>query len=291
MADHQSTVDAKTGVSTTGHEWDDIRELNNPLPRWWLWVFYVTIVWSVLYWVVYPAWPLITSQTNGIFGWNSRAAVVEELSALQSKRAELGTKLAAASVKDIENDPKLLSFARAWAKPMFAENCGPCHGQGAQGAKGYPNLNDDDWVWGGTAEAIEQTIRYGIRNENGQSRQGNMPAFGRDGLIAKADIPAIADYVRSLSGLPTEKGIDLAKGAKLFAENCASCHGEKGEGNQDMGALNLTDQIWLYGSDRATIMEGIQNGRGGVMPAWANRLDDTTIKALTVYVHTLGGGK
>jgi cytochrome c oxidase cbb3-type subunit 3 len=174
---------------------------------------------------------------------------------------------------------------------VFGENCGPCHGAGAAGAKGYPNLNDDDWLWGGKLDQIVQTIRHGARSTDDAGRQGSMPAFGRDNLIERADISAVADYVRSLSGLPTPANADLARGNKVFADNCAACHGPDGKGNRDLGAPNLTDAIWLHGPDRAVIIEGLINGRGGVMPPWAARLDDTTIKALAVFVHQLGGGE
>ena len=185
----------------------------------------------------------------------------------------------------------MLTTARALGKAAFGTNCAPCHGQGAQGGRNYPNLNDDQWLWGGTLEQIHQTISYGIRNEHDQSRQGPMPAFGRDGIIPKADIPVIAAYVVTLSGRKPEGSFDLAKGQKLFAENCAACHGDQGKGNPEVGSPNLTSNIWLYGGDQKTIEETITNGRGGVMPAWTGRLDPATIKALAVYVHTLGGGQ
>lgn len=282
-------VDAVTGVATTGHSWDDIQELNNPLPRWWLWTFYLTIVWSIAYCLAYPAWPLVSSYTKGILGWHSREAVEADLAALKELRSGMTAKLAEASLEDIKNDPELFAFARAQGKASFGDNCAPCHGAGGGGAKGYPNLNDDDWLWGGSLEQIQQTILYGARSTSDQGHSGSMPAFGRDGMLKREEISQVADYVRSLSGLPTEKGVDLAAGAKIFAENCAACHGDQGQGMQEMGAPNLTDQIWLFGSDKAAIMEGLNNGRGGVMPAWHGRLDDTTIKALTLYVHSLGG--
>jgi len=283
-------VDAITGVATTGHSWDDIQELNNPLPRWWLWMFYGTIVWAIAYCLAYPAWPLVSSYTKGLLGWHSREAIEVELAALKDLRSGMTAKLAEASLEDIKNDPELFAFARAQGKASFGDNCAPCHGAGGGGAKGYPNLNDDDWLWGGTLEQIQQTILYGARSTSDQGHSGSMPAFGRDGMLKREEISQVADYVRSLSGLPTEKGVDVAAGARIFAENCAACHGDKGQGMQEMGAPNLTDQIWLFGSDKATIVEGLNNGRGGVMPAWHGRLDETTIKALTLYVHSLGGG-
>lgn len=290
MSDH-TEIDAVSGTSTTGHEWDGIKELNTPLPRWWLLTFYATIIWAIGYWVVYPAWPMVTGYTAGLFGYSSRANVAVDLAALEKLRGEKMAALATIPVGDIEKDPALLALARARGKAAFGDNCAPCHGTGAAGAKGFPNLNDDDWLWGGKIDQIMQTIEFGARSGHAKAHEGNMLAFGKDGVLKPDEIVTVANYVRSLSGLPTRQGYDKAKGEKIFAENCAACHGEQGKGNQELGAPNLTDKIWLYGSDEATVIETITNGRGGVMPAWATRLDTPTIKALAVYVHSLGGGK
>jgi cytochrome c oxidase cbb3-type subunit 3 len=291
VAEERKEIDPVTGTATTGHEWDGLRELNTPLPRWWLWLFYATIVWSVGYWIVYPAWPLVSGATEGILGWNTRSAVVADLERLQQQRGPMVASLASASLAEIVNDPKLLDFARAQGRVAFADNCAPCHGAGGGGAKGYPNLNDDDWLWGGTLQQIEQTIVHGVRSGDEKARIGDMPAFGRDGILKADQISAVVSYVRSLSGLANEPGADLALGKKVFAENCVACHGEEGKGNKEVGSANLTDGIWLYGSDRQTITQTVFNGRGSVMPAWGGRLDEPTIKALTVYVHTFGGGE
>ena len=284
-------VDAVSGVSTTGHEWDGIRELNNPLPRWWLWSFYLTILWAVAYWIVYPAWPLVTTHTKGLFGYSSRANVAQELTDLQALRGAMGAQVAKASLEQIVANPEMLAFARAQGRAAFGDNCAPCHGVGAAGSVGFPNLNDDDWLWGGKLADIQQTITHGIRNADPNSRQGNMPAFGRDGLLKRPEVTAVSAYVQKLAGATPDPKIDLALGQKVWAENCAACHGDEGKGNRDMGAPSLVDRIWLFGADRATIEEGVWNGRGSVMPAWAGRLDEGTIKALTVYVHSLGGGE
>jgi cytochrome c oxidase cbb3-type subunit 3 len=291
VADEKKQIDAITGTATTGHEWDGLQELNTPLPRWWLYMFYATILWAIGYWVVYPAWPLITNSTQGLLGWHTRTAIVEDLAALKAQRGPMMEKLAAASIDGIAADPQLSDFARAVGRVAFADNCAPCHGSGGGGGKGYPNLNDDDWIWGGKLADIEQTIRHGARSGDDKGRQGNMPAFGRDGILKPEQISTVADYVRSLSGLPVEQGVDLAAGKKLFADNCAASHGEDANGNREVGSLNLTDKIWLYGSDKQSIVHTITSGRAGVMPNWGGRLDEPTLKSLVVYVWSFGGGE
>ncbi len=276
---------------TTGHEWDGIEELNTPLPRWWVWIFYATIVWSIGYWVVYPSWPLISSYTSGTFGWSSRASVHEELDSLKKLRAPLIARLEKAKIEEILSNPDLLALARAQGRVTFQDNCAGCHGVGATGARGYPNLNDDEWLWGGTPEEIIASITYGIRSGHPKEHSGTMPSFGRDGSLKMEEIVAVAEYVRTLSGLKPADKVDLKVGANVFKAQCVVCHSENGKGRRDVGAPDLTDGIWLYGSDQKTIVEGIFHGRGGVMPAWADRLDAITIKALAAYIHSLGGGK
>ena len=290
MAEHGEFAQV-SGKTTTGHEWDGIKELNTPLPRWWVITFYLTIIRSFGYWIVYPAWPMVTGFTTGVLQYSSRADVAVELANLEKIRGDKMVALGAASLADIEKDPALLALARARGKTVFGDNCAACHGSGAAGAKGFPNLNDDDWLWGGSLDQIMQTIQYGARSGHAQTHEGQMLAFGKDGTLKKEEIVTVANYVRSLSGLPTRQGYDAKAGAKIFADNCTVCHGDAGKGNQDVGAPNLTDKIWLYGSDEATIIETVTNGRAGVMPAWVGRLDPSTIKAMAVYVHSLGGGK
>jgi cytochrome c oxidase cbb3-type subunit III len=291
MTDHSEDIDSVSGTSTTGHQWDGIKELNTPLPRWWIYTFYLTIVWAIGYWVVYPAWPLLTRNTRGVLNYSSRADVAVELANLEKIRGEKMAALATASLADIEKDPALLTLARARGKTVFGDNCAPCHGSGAAGAKGYPNLNDDEWLWGGSLDQIMQTIQYGVRSGHPKMHEGQMLAFGKDGVLKPDQIVNVANYVRSLSGLPTQAGYDAAAGKKIFAENCTACHGDNAKGNQELGAPDLTDKIWLYGADEATLIETITNGRSGVMPAWEGRLDPVTLKAMAVYVHSLGGGK
>jgi cytochrome c oxidase cbb3-type subunit III len=284
-------LDAVTGRETTGHEWDDIRELNNPLPRWWLIVLYATIVWSLGYWVVYPSWPLVSDYTRGLFGYSQRAAVIAEVEAARKVRGVQGQALADASLEEIRSSPELLKLALANGKAAFGDNCASCHGTGAGGRIGYPNLQDDEWLWGGSLRSIHETIRVGARAGHADTRQGEMLAFGRDGILKRQEIEAVANYVLSLSGQAFNPKLKLEEGSKIFAANCAGCHGEAAKGNQETGAPDLTDAIWLYGSAPEQVITTVSNGRKGVMPAWETRLDPVTVKSLAVYIHSLSGGQ
>jgi cytochrome c oxidase cbb3-type subunit 3 len=284
-------IDDVSGTATTGHKWDGIEELNTPLPRWWVWTFWLTVIWGIGYTIVYPAWPTLNGYTAGLFGWSSRTQLANEVADLQTTRGAILDKIKAAPLDKIESDPELLAGARMIGKVAFATNCASCHGAGGQGAKGYANLNDDDWIWGGKLADIEQTIEHGVRwDADKATRSSAMPAFGRDGILTQEQISIVADHVRTYAEAP-DSDAPTAEGEKLYAENCAACHGVEGKGNPEMGAPALYDSIWLYGADKPTVVARIVNGGGGVMPAWNGRLDDTTIKALTVYVHSLGGGQ
>ena len=289
MADHKH-VDEVSGVETTGHEWDGIRELNNPLPRWWLWTFYATIVWALAYTIWYPAWPLISSATTGLSGWSSRADLRASLADAKAAQTDRLAQLEQMEVADILANDDLRTFAAAGGKAAFKVNCVQCHGSGAQGAPGYPNLNDDDWIWGGSIDAIHQTIAYGVRQNNDETRIAEMPAFGRDELLDRSQIDQVAWYVMKLSG----QEADAAKaetGATVYAENCAACHGDAGEGLPETGAPRLADQLWLYGGTHADIVAQLSNPKHGVMPAWGERLGPGAVKQLAVYVHGSGGGQ
>jgi len=284
-------IDHVTGVETTGHVWDgDLKELNKPLPKWWLYVLYATIIWSIGYWILYPAWPTLHGYTKGILDYSPRAEVAEELAAAKAKQAKYLDEIAAKSLDEIATDQELLPFVMAGGAAVFGDNCGPCHGKGGGGAAGYPNLNDDDWLWGGKLEDVEQTILYGIRSGHPETRDMAMPRFGIDEMLKPAEIADTTQYILSFSDKATD-AVAAEKGKSLYADNCAACHGEDGKGNIELGAPNLTDNIWLFGSAPAEIAETIRTGRGGVMPHWTGRLDPATIKMLTVYVHSLGGGK
>ncbi|HEX6102388.1 MAG TPA: cytochrome-c oxidase, cbb3-type subunit III [Alphaproteobacteria bacterium] len=282
--------DAVTGRETTGHEWDGIKELNTPLPKWWVYVFIATIVWSFGYWVVYPAWPGISGYTKGLIGYNTRASLDETLQAASEARRQWTDRIAAASVEEIAADPELLAYSVAGGRTLFAENCAPCHGAGGEGAPGYPNLADDSWMWGGQLAAIEQTIRYGVRSGHESARVSEMPRFGLDGLLERGQISDVAEHVLSLSGASTDAAA-AARGATVYAENCASCHGDAGAGHRELGAPALNDAIWLYAGDKAGIEQQVAKPRHGVMPTWSGRLDEVSIKLLSVYVHSLGGGE
>ena len=283
--------DEVSGTETTGHEWDGIKELNTPLPRWWLWTFYGTVIWGLGYTIAYPAWPLINGATPGVLGYTSRGELAETVNtAKEAQKADLD-KIAAASVDQILADENLRTFAAAGGEAAFKVNCVQCHGSGAAGSPGYPNLNDNDWIWGGTAEQIHVTLQNGIRQAgNADTRDSMMPAFGADGLLDATQIGQVANYVISLSGGQADAAAAEA-GKQLYADNCASCHGDDGKGMRDLGAPNLTDAIWLYGGTVEAVMAQIHKPRHGVMPAWSGRLDEATIKQLAVFVHTRGGGE
>ena len=282
-------VDALTGTETTGHEWDGIRELNTPLPKWWLWVFYATIAWALVYSILFPSWPWLSGYYKGVLGYTNRGQFAERTAAFEASRVAWTDKIAAASLQQINDDPQLLEIAVAGGRTVFANNCAPCHGTSGVGRQpGYPALVDDDWGWGGTLDDIYTTVQHGIRNAaDSEARVSQMPAFGADGILTPKQIDAVADHVLALSG----QGKDNPEGAAIYADNCVACHGELGKGEPTLGAPNLTDQIWLYGGTKPAIVAQIAKPRQGVMPPWHNRLSDVEIKEATIYVHSLGGGQ
>ena len=277
-------------VRTTGHEWDGIEEWNNPLPKWWVYTFYACIIWAIGYWIVYPAWPTVSSYTMGYLGYSQRAQVNKDIATAKERTAVFSEKIAEGDFETIKADPELLSFALAGGQAAFGDNCAPCHGRGAQGYVGYPNLRDDAWLWGGSIDGIQQTILHGIRSDDPKTRMSMMPAFGELGMLNREQISDTAEYVMSLSG--NEQDAEAAaRGQELYATNCAACHGPDGAGNQALGAPDLTDELWLYGGDKDTLVETITYSRAGMMPAFSERLDPATIKKLAIYVHSLGGGQ
>ncbi len=289
MAEHR--IDEATGTGFVGHEWDGIEELDTPMPRWWLWTLYACIAFAIGYVIAYPALPGLTGATPGILGWTSHGELSKELAAEQRRLGPTRNAIAATSMAGLLGNPKLLHAAEEGGRAAFKVHCVQCHGSGAAGSKGYPNLNDDDWLWGGDVDAIHTTLVNGIRQPgNDATRLSQMPAFGRDGILTAPQIQDIVSYVRTLSGREAASA-SSANGLALFSQNCAVCHGADGKGNRTLGAPNLTDGIWLYGGDRATLTMTINNARYGVMPAWGQRLDPVTVKMLAAYVHGLGGGE
>ncbi len=276
---------------TTGHSWDGIEEFDNPMPRWWLWTLYATIIWAVGYTIAYPAWPMINSATAGLLGWSSRAAVAEQIAAVEEGNASINAQLVEVALTSIPDNAELDTYAVSAGGAVFRTWCAQCHGSGAAGAKGYPNLLDDDWLWGGDIEAIYNTVAHGIRNEDDEdARYSEMPAFGRDEILEPEQVDQVVNYVMSLSGTPQDASM-VAAGAEVYADNCVACHGEDGTGDREQGAPNLADAIWLYGGDYDSLTATVHGSRFGVMPAWTNRLTEAQIRAVSVYVHQLGGGE
>ena len=277
--------------NTTGHEWDGIEEFDNPMPRWWLWTLYLTIIWAIGYTIAYPAWPMINQATTGVLGWSTRADVAAEIAAVEESNAAINAKLASVELTAITSDAELNGYAASAGNAVFMTWCAQCHGSGAAGAKGYPNLLDDDWLWGGDMESIHATITHGIRNEDSDdARYSEMPAFGRDELLEPGEIDQVVNFVMSLSG-DAQDATKVADGAVVFEDNCSSCHAEDGTGDREQGAPNLADAIWLYGGDYDALSETVNSSRYGGMPAWNTRLTEWQIRAVTAYVHQLGGGE
>ncbi len=272
---------------TTGHEWDEISEYNIPAPRWWLIVWVICIIWSFGYWIFYPTWPVKEGNTKGSLNWSKFSQLTEAQKEIEAKKSVFVEKISKLSLEEIKEDKPLMEFALNAGSVAFRENCAACHGQGAAGANGYPNLKDDDWLWGGKLEDIYQTLLYGIRSGHDKARNNQMPSFGLGKILKKNEINAVVEYVLSLSG----KAEINKQGEEIFKANCVACHGAAGLGNRELGAPNLTDQIWLYGEKKEDVFYTIYYARAGVMPYWKERLSDETIKELTLYVHSLGGGE
>jgi cytochrome c oxidase cbb3-type subunit 3 len=284
-------IDEPTGTHTVGHEWDGIEELDTPMPRWWLWTFYATVIWGIAYTVFYPAWPMLSSATAGTLGWSSRGQLESEMAAEAERRAPIISAIAATDIAALPANAELMQAAVEGGRAAFRVHCVQCHGTGAAGSPGYPNLNDDDWVWGGDIGAIHYSIVHGIRNpDHAETRMSMMPAFGRDGILTSAQVQDVVSHLRVISG--QEQTSPLAtNGAALYATNCAVCHGPTGAGDRTLGAPRLNDGIWLYGGSREALTATVTNARQGVMPRWGHRLDDATVKMLAAYVHSLGGGE
>ncbi|GAA4641620.1 cytochrome-c oxidase, cbb3-type subunit III [Pontixanthobacter gangjinensis] len=281
-------IDEPTGTEFVGHEWDGIEELDTPMPRWWVWSYYACIVWAIGYVILYPAWPLLEKGTEGVLGWTSRGQFAAEMQTEADRRAPIVAALASIPIEKLPENAANMREAISGGAAAFKVNCVQCHGAGAAGSKGYPNLNDDDWIWGGDLKAIETTLVHGIRwGGSRETRLSYMPAFGRDGMLTQAQISDVTKHVMSLG----ENGAANQKGAEIYAAQCASCHGPSGTGDRKLGAPNLADAIWLYGGSRAEIEQQIYAPAHGVMPGWKDRLDPVTITMLAAYIHSRGGGE
>ncbi len=289
QATPESGDDIAPGPDTTGHEWDGIKEYNNPMPRWWLWTMYATIVWGIAYAIAYPSWPLITKATPGLLGYTARGALEEDIRRFNASNAPLDEALVRMELDQVQSDTNLYAYALRGGAAVFRNHCSQCHGSGAAGAAGYPNLLDDDWLWGGSEDAIRYTVAHGVRNENDEdARFSQMPAYGE--FLETEEIDNLVEYVLSLSGQDHRVEMAVA-GSELFAEQCSACHGDAGLGNQEEGAPNLTDAIWLFGGGRDEIRHSIDSSRYGVMPNWNERLTESQIRQVSLYVHQLGGGE
>jgi cytochrome c oxidase cbb3-type subunit III len=287
---HDPQAKLKAGeVETTGHNWDGITELNNPLPRWWVLTFYGCIIWAIGYSILMPAWPTLSGNTKGLLGASDRHEVGVAVRALEASRAPMLTRLHATPLQNVAADKELSQFAQEAGRVIFAQNCSTCHGAGGQGAKGYPSLVDDVWLWDGSLQGIRTTLQYGIRTDHPNTRYNQMPSFGRDKLLEPAQITDVTNYVMTLASMPADKAA-AARGAAIYTTNCVACHGPQGKGDMALGAPNLTDKEWLYGGTPAEIEQQIYLGRGGVMPTMSQRLDPATLDAVAIYVHSLGGG-
>ncbi|HEY9079257.1 cytochrome-c oxidase, cbb3-type subunit III [Magnetovibrio sp.] len=282
--------DEVSGTDTTGHEWDGIKELNTPMPRWWLWTFYATILFSAVWWVLYPSWPTLNNYWKGTLNYSSRVDLTNDLQARDQARSKWTKQFAALPITEIVKDSQLREFAMAGGKVIFADNCAPCHGSQGRGAPGYPVLADDDWLWGGSLEAIETTVRYGVRSTHEDTRVSEMPVFSED-YLSPAQISDVAEYVLSFSNQSKDSAA-ATRGAEVFANDCAACHGETGDGGRDFGAPKLNDGLWLYGNTHEALVSQISKPKHGIMPTWEGRLDDVSIKQVAIYVHdALGGGE
>ncbi|MDX0407994.1 cytochrome-c oxidase, cbb3-type subunit III [Sinorhizobium medicae] len=284
-------VDPISGRKTTGHEWNGIKELDTPVPRGVLLFLVVTHVFALLWWVLLPTWPLGTTYTKGLLGIDERNVVEEKLAAAAAVRAVWEKRIDTLSYEQIRADEGLMATVRSTGHQLFGDNCGVCHGVDGKGRSNYPDLTDDDWLWGGGPEDIEQTLRVGINTRHIESRVAQMPSFGRDQMLERNQVRDVAAYVYSLTnpGYSTPENIGrIEAGREVFLTTCAACHGEDARGSREVGAPNLTDSYWIYGGTMQSIIESVHGGRQGHMPTWDERLTPAEIKILALYVNSLG---
>ena len=281
--------DPKTGWLTTGHEWNGLTELNTPVPRLVFLFLAVAFLFSLGYWVLMPTWPIGTTYTKGLLGQSDRTEIVEAVKQAETDRATWTDQIAKKSFADIEADPRLMTAVRQTGRTLFGDNCAVCHGRDAKGGKGFPDLRTASWLWGGSPEAIAETIRVGINSAHPESRNSQMPAFGRDQILPRADIENVVAYVLSLRD-PKVKPLagNAEAGKAVFTANCAVCHGPDAKGKSDVGSPNLTDRFWMHGGDETSIYNTVWGGQQGHMPTWESRLSPVDRKILALYLVDLG---
>ena len=283
--------DVVTGTATTGHEWDGIKELDTPMPKWWVYVFLACIVWAVGYCVAYPSVPYGTSYWGGLLGYSSRDRVNGEVAEVVAARAGAMDRIAKLPFAEISADPNLSEVALAAGQITFSNNCQACHGAGGAGRIGYPALAAGAWIWGGTLDDLHTTVMHGIRNGTADARASQMPRFGQDGILDADQIQRVTDYVWTGFYGHQDPKLDVSAGAEIYAANCAACHGERGGGSREIGAPRLASRVHLYGDAREAIRSQVQAPKSGAMPNWEARLDPATLKSVVLYVHSLGGGE
>jgi cytochrome c oxidase cbb3-type subunit 3 len=278
--------DPYSGYLTTGHEWNGIKELNTPVPRLVYFSLIVTALFSLGYWILMPAFPLGSTYTKGLLGEDDRAVVAASVKQATADRAAWAGQITDKSYADIQADPNLMAQVRATGSVLFGDNCAMCHGREAKGGRGFPNLTTSSWLWGGTPEAIEETIRVGINAQHPKTRISQMPAFGRDSMLKRDEMENVVAYVISLSksGAGKAPADKVAAGKAVFAANCAACHGPEAKGNPEVGAPSLTDHYWMHGSDENALYADVWGGLQGHMPSWESRLSPLERKILALYI-------
>lgn len=279
--------DPVSGYLTTGHEWNGIKELNTPVPRAVYFFLWATFLYSVVYWILMPAWPLGVTYTRGLLGLDQRDIVTAQVKEAAADRAKWAKLIETESYEAIQHDKRLMTIVRQTGSALFGDNCAACHGRAANGGHGFPSLVSQAFLWGGSPDAIAETIRVGINASHPDTRVSQMPAFGRDGMLKRDQIDDVVDFVRSLSMPSIARSIapdKLAQGKAVFAENCVACHGDNATGSADVGAPNLRDQSWIYGRDAQTVFTSVWGGRQGQMPSWEARLSGLDRKILALYL-------
>lgn len=282
--------DSVTGRMTTGHEWNGIEELDTPVPKVVLVFLALGFAFSLICWLLYPAFPLVTTYTKGLLGIDQQQLVTDQVKQAAVERSSWEAEIASKDFAAIEADPALMQKVRETGQTLFRDNCAACHGAKATGGPGFPNLTSKSWLWGGSPETIAETIRIGINSSHPDTRVSQMLAFGRQHVLDAAKIEDVVAYVQSLSGKQGNAAL-IKAGQEVFAANCVACHGANAKGKMDVGAPDLTDHFWTYGGDSQALYATIYAGRQGYMPQWEGRLSETNRKILALYVSTLEAAK